>query len=670
MIEICPECGAPGVPLIYGLPDPALGRAARDGWLALAGRMLSGDGDDPDWRCPARHEWRDDDLSGRERLVDEIVATYANGDRDGVDRVTIRGGASTLQWSDDGRALTIVTPGAPDEVARFSPRTQVGGFEFVVSRDEQYVALFIYSGQSSQGYELFALRPTFTHIGGMPETPGHGSPPMFSPDSSWLAMFMDGEYLARGTDDDFEELYDERSDARAVLDWACLHVLHLPSRTLTSVDIGVEMPLSTDPDVYYGWETYGAARFASGDVVVLRMPWGAQMRVPLPPEGAVTALDGPADAPVEEVTRRPLTMTVQPDGRTFIAEGTYLTWGSVRTLLDAAPHSADEVTALAVTVDADGRQLLAGALPNGVRLWDLATGATVGDPLHGQTDRVAAIAAVTLPEGQRVLVTGGNAGSLGLWDSATGRPVRDPITGRTSEITAMAAVPMPDGRTLLATAAGNGMIRLRDPATADPVGAELNRAGARILSMTVLPTPDGRHLIATAEGRFQQWNTSRGGQVRLWDPTRTQSATGTPGGPTDGRLARVGQDNVVAVDTVALGGLTLLVTAGDNGSIALWNPADGDLVGEPLAPHTDANSVTAMTVATTPFGRALIVTGSPDRRCLNIWDPAVGSLWELHLDVAVNALAAAGPHVAVAHDGGALIVSIADPRTTDEDVAP
>jgi WD40 repeat protein len=178
--------------------------------------------------------------------------------------------------------------------------------------------------------------------------------------------------------------------------------------------------------------------------------------------------------------------------------------------------------------------------------------------------------------------------------------------------------------------------------------------------MTILPIPGWRHLIATAEGPFRRWDTSRGGQVRLWDPIQTQSATGTPGAPTDGQLAGVGQNNVVAVDTLTLDGRTLLATAGDNGSIALWDTAEGRLAGGPLAPHTEANSVTAMTVATTPDGRTLIVTGSPDRRCLNVWDPATGALWELPLDVAVKALAATGPHIAVAHDGGALVVTIAD----------
>lgn len=166
-----------------------------------------------------------------------------------------------------------------------------GGHEFVVSSDERYLALFLYSGQSSQGFELFTLQPTFAHVGGVPETHGHGDAPMYSPDGRWLVMFMDSDYRVRGTDEDFEDLYDEQSDARAVLDWAYLHVLRLPELTVHSVAVGAEIPLSTDPDVYNEWETYDAVRFASDDVVVVRMPQGLEISVPLPPEGAITVED-------------------------------------------------------------------------------------------------------------------------------------------------------------------------------------------------------------------------------------------------------------------------------------------------------------------------------------------------------------------------------------------
>jgi len=53
------------------------------------------------------------------------------------------------------------------------------------------VALFLDSGRGTHGFELFAVRPTFRHVGGLPQVPGAGHPPVFSPDSRWLVLALD-----------------------------------------------------------------------------------------------------------------------------------------------------------------------------------------------------------------------------------------------------------------------------------------------------------------------------------------------------------------------------------------------------------------------------------------------------------------------------------------------
>jgi hypothetical protein len=288
MIENCPECGLPGKMIMYGLPAPELGRAAADGWVGLGGCMIE-DGQ-PDWMCPAGHGWVDRDLDGRERLFDEIMARYDVPDP----RPTARVGAGTVEWRDGEHALTIVTAGEPDRVARFEPRTPVERFAFVVSPDERHLALFIDSGQSEDsgrsehGYELFQVRPAFTHVGGLAATPGQGHPPLFSPDGNWLVTFVPDGWRVRGTGGHFTDLFDKGSDARATLDWASLHVLHVPSGTWHRADVGVEMPVFTYPHEYTEWGTEGAVRFLADDVVELRMPWGVAVAVPLPPSAVIT----------------------------------------------------------------------------------------------------------------------------------------------------------------------------------------------------------------------------------------------------------------------------------------------------------------------------------------------------------------------------------------------
>ena len=49
---MCPKCkSAETVPIVYGLPDWDLGRAAERGELVLGGCMVTDD--DPRWRCRA-----------------------------------------------------------------------------------------------------------------------------------------------------------------------------------------------------------------------------------------------------------------------------------------------------------------------------------------------------------------------------------------------------------------------------------------------------------------------------------------------------------------------------------------------------------------------------------------------------------------------------------------
>lgn len=52
----CPTCGAPGVPIIYGMPGPELVDAAERGEVVIGGCFITGD--DPTHTCAAGHEWK------------------------------------------------------------------------------------------------------------------------------------------------------------------------------------------------------------------------------------------------------------------------------------------------------------------------------------------------------------------------------------------------------------------------------------------------------------------------------------------------------------------------------------------------------------------------------------------------------------------------------------
>ena len=83
----------------------------------------------------------------------------------------------------------------------------------------------------------------------------------------------------------------------------------------------------------------------------------------------------------------------------------------------------------------------AGALPDGtpviisggddgtVRVWRLADGTPVGEPLTGHDGSVNAVAVGALPDGTPVIVSGGDDGTVRVWRLADGTPVGEPLTG-------------------------------------------------------------------------------------------------------------------------------------------------------------------------------------------------------------------------------------------------
>jgi hypothetical protein len=196
-------------------------------------------------------------------------------------------GRGRIHLEEGDETLTVVVARRGAEPARASfpcPRQGLGGHELVISPGERYLAVFLYSGQSEQGYELFELRPVLRACGRLPLVFGEGYGPCFSSDDAWIAMAteLDGTFGI-----------DERLDApeeEHVVDWAELRVQALPDGEIhvCTLRARVAGDLPEPDDVRYP----EGLHFPSPTQVALSTTWGERVTLAVPPP-EVVVLTGP-----------------------------------------------------------------------------------------------------------------------------------------------------------------------------------------------------------------------------------------------------------------------------------------------------------------------------------------------------------------------------------------
>jgi hypothetical protein len=100
------------------------------------------------------------------------------------------------------------------------PTAGCGGCEILLSAKERYLAMFLYSGQSEVGYELFYFRPHLQHISSFGYVFGEGTGPVFSSDERWLALAWATNPELCLLDEGVEHL----PTSERLLDWVTLRI--------------------------------------------------------------------------------------------------------------------------------------------------------------------------------------------------------------------------------------------------------------------------------------------------------------------------------------------------------------------------------------------------------------------------------------------------------------
>ena len=267
------------------------------------------------------------------------------------------------------------------------------------------------------------------------------------------------------------------------------------------------------------------------------------------------------------------------------------------------------VNAVATGALSDGTPVIvSGGGDRTVRVWRLADGTPVGEPLRGHTGAVAAVAIGALPDGTPVIVSGGDDvdRTVRVWRLADGTPVGEPLCGHTSPVTAVAIGVLPDGTPVIVSGGGSGDATVRVWRLADgtPVGEPLRGHTGAVTAVATGALPDANATpVIVSSGR-------KDAAVRVW-----RLADGTPvGEPLRGHIGRV---NAVATGALS-DGTPVIVSGGRDRTVRVWRLADGTPVGEPLRGHT--GSVWTVAIGILP----VVVSGGGDAT-VRVWRLADGT---------------------------------------------
>ncbi|WP_159024420.1 hypothetical protein [Streptomyces scabiei] len=247
----------------------------------------------------------------------------------------------------------------------------------------------------------------------------------------------------------------------------------------------------------------------------------------------------------------------------------------VLTYRDTFPGHTDTVKSVSLGA-VEGRDV---AVTTGwdktVRVWDLADGRQVGEPLAGDTSGTRGVARTVVVEGRPVVTVG---------FAPADQPVDESLAGHI-EAAWTVATGVVDGCPVVAVADGEKPVQVWDLATGSPVGEPFtgHTEPARVVATGVV---DGRPVAVTG---------SLDTTVRVWD-----LATGRPiGKPLIGHT-----ESVWAVATGVVDGRPVAVTGSSDETVRVWDLAAGRLVGPELVFPSQVGAV-----AVTPDGRLVVGFG-------------------------------------------------------------
>jgi WD40 repeat protein/serine/threonine protein kinase len=294
-------------------------------------------------------------------------------------------------------------------------------------------------------------------------------------------------------------------------------------------------------------------------------------------------------------------------------------------LLRSFPHDQSVVTA---SFSPDAKWVVTASDDHTARVWDVATGQEVGQPLQHES-RVNT--ATFSPDGKSV-VTASADHTARVWEAATGKAIGEPLRHDSRVNSASFS---PDGKWVV-TASEDSTARVWEMATGQAVGKPLRHDG---FVYTAGFSSDGKWVVTTSSDHTARiWEAATGNPVGqpLQHDQDVWSAAFSPDGKlvvtaSSDRTARIWElmtGKAVAEPLRHEGGVNTalfspdgewVVTASEDHTARVWEAATGKPVSQPLRHEGGVNNA-----AFSPDG-IWIVTSSQDRTAC-IWESASGKL--------------------------------------------
>ncbi|PVF92453.1 WD40 repeat-like protein [Serendipita vermifera] len=241
----------------------------------------------------------------------------------------------------------------------------------------------------------------------------------------------------------------------------------------------------------------------------------------------------------------------------------------------------------AVAYSPDGRSIVSGSEDCTIQIWDAQNFIQIGEPIMGHTNWIHCVA--YSPDGQYI-ASGSDDTTIRIWDAKNGTLVGlldgKPLEGHTGGVGTVACSPNVSG-------SGDKTLRIWDANLGDCIGQLLIGHTSWINSVSY--SPDGLYIVSGSEDTT----------IRIWD-----AQTGAP----VGEESRGHEQDIKCV-AYSPDGRFIASGSGDH-TIRIWNAETGDPVCEPLKGHTAG----VMSIAYSPDG-LYIVSGSEDNS-IRIWDVA------------------------------------------------